>query len=155
ELLLSKGASVKAQDKKGRTPLLLAASYGDHPEVVKVLLAGEADVQAKDGKARTALDLAEARGYTKAAQALRDGGAVVTPPGQTALRTPRQAAEASLMQVEGSMKTFAKRTGCVSCHHQGIASFAMGFALKHGYSVDKLFAQEQQKRVLGAAEEMR
>lgn len=47
-LLLSKGAEVTARSKMGRTPLLLAASYGSNSEVVKLLLAKGATVLMHD-----------------------------------------------------------------------------------------------------------
>ena len=47
-LLLTKGADLNARSKMGRTPLLLAASYGGNSEVVKLLLARGANVMARD-----------------------------------------------------------------------------------------------------------
>jgi len=153
-LLIEKGASVKVRDKQGKTPLLLAAGYGDHPEVVRDLVHAKAELEAGDQKGRTALALAEARGFSGTAKVLRDGGARA-PARATPARTPRAAAEAGLRQVEHSMQTFAKRTGCVSCHHEGIARFTTGFARGRGYAINNAFALEQEKRVLGQFEQLR
>jgi ankyrin repeat protein len=154
-LLLKKGANLKAKDKMARTALLVAASYGDHPEVVRLLVAGGAPIEAKDGKGRTARALAEGRGYVETARILSEKGARAIPASKTPLRTPRQAAELGLRQVEKSMQVFAKRTGCVSCHHEGIARFATGFAQARGYAIDRVFNKAQEQRVLQAYEEMR
>jgi ankyrin repeat protein len=153
-LLVNKGASLKAKDKKGRTALLLAASYGDYPELARVLLDGGAETGATDAKGRTALALAEARGYEESVKLLREKHAPGASGVSSVLRTPRQAAEAGLRQVEQSMQLFAKRTGCVSCHHQGIAQFTTGFARAHGFAINEALAQEQGKRVLAAVEEI-
>ncbi|MGV3722210.1 MAG: ankyrin repeat domain-containing protein [Actinomycetota bacterium] len=155
ELLLQKGANPSARDKKGRTPLLLAASFGDHPEAARVLLGARAELEAKDAKGRTALALAETRGFSETAKLLRDRGAQPATAKAAPARTPRQAAETSLRQVEHSMQVFAKRTGCISCHHEGIGRYTTGFAQARGYSINAAFAKEQEKRVLGAFEEMR
>lgn len=146
-LLLEKGADLKAADKRGRTALQLATSYGDHPEVVRVLLARHADVRVKDLSGRTALDLAETRGYTGSAKLLKEAGARTV--ADAAVRTPRKAVQASLPRIELTMQQFAKRTGCASCHHEGLGAMTTGIALAHGYSINKAFAQEQAQRVGG------
>jgi hypothetical protein len=46
------------------------------------------------------------------------------------------------------VRTFIKRTGCSSCHHEGIARFTTGYARAHGYRIDEALAQAQQKRVI-------
>ncbi|HTE18697.1 MAG TPA: ankyrin repeat domain-containing protein [Armatimonadota bacterium] len=153
ERLLAKSASPRARDKKGRTALHLTTSFGDHPEVVRALLKGGAELEAKDVKGRTALALASARGYAAAAGVLGERGARAIPVA-AALRTPRQAAEQGLRQVEHAMQVFAKRTGCASCHHEGIARFTTGFAQARGYKINAAFAKEQEKRVLGQYGEM-
>jgi ankyrin repeat protein len=154
-LLLSKGANPRLKDKQGRTPLLLATAFGDHAGVVGALLARGAALEAKDAKGRTAWALAERRGYGEAAKLLREKGAKTVVPAAAHLRTPRQAAEASLRQVERGMQVFAKRTGCISCHHEGIARMTTGFARSHGFSIDTAFSEARQQRVLGSFEELK
>lgn len=154
EGLLQKGADPKVRDKRGRTPMLVAASYGDSPQVVGALLARGAARDAKDAQGRTALQLAESRGYTETAKLLREKGARAALAALPAVRTPRQAAELSLRRVEHSMQIFAKRTGCASCHHEGIARFTTGFARARGYQISEAFAREQEKRVTGEFERM-
>lgn len=105
---------------------------------------GQAELEAKDPKCRTALALAEARGYKETARLLRERGAAPAAAKAAPARTPRQAAEAGLRQVEHSMEVFAKCTGCISCHHEGIARYATGFAHARGYSIDAAFAKEQE-----------
>jgi ankyrin repeat protein len=151
--LLDKGASVAAKDKQGRTALLLAANFGDHPEVIRALLKSGADAGAKDKQGRTVLGLAVARGYRSTAELLQAGGAPKLA-GSRAARTPREAAELSLIRVEHAMQVFAKRTGCASCHHEGLARFTTGFAKDHGYKISSVFAKTQEQRVLKTYDEM-
>lgn len=149
-LLLKKGASVRAKDRKGRTALLLAASYGDNASAARALLSAGADIHAKDAKGRSALWLAERRGYAEAVQTLRARGARAELASRRPLPAPRQAAQAGIRRIEHAMQVFAKRTGCVSCHHEGIARFATGFARSRGYAINAAFAREQEKRVLAS-----
>lgn len=144
KLLLEKGASPKAQDGKGRTALLLSAAYGDRPEVVRTLLAGGAERDARDGKGRTALALAEMRGYGQTAKALKEAGAQTVT--IAALRTAREAARIGLERVQQSNQMFVKRTGCVSCHHEGIGRVTTAFARDRGFRVDEATDGEQEKR---------
>lgn len=153
ELLLKKGAKVNARDKQGRTALLLAANFGDHPAAVRALLKGGADPAAKDAQGRTARGLAEKRGYQETTALLQTMGAPKLA-GSQGLRTPRQAAQLSLQRVEHAMQVFVKRSGCVSCHHEGMARFATGFAKSHGYAINVSFAKTQEQRIQGAFDGM-
>ena len=54
QLLLDRGADVKARDKGGRTALLAAASRGN-TDVIKLLAARGADLRATDEAGGTAL----------------------------------------------------------------------------------------------------
>ena len=56
--LIRNGADVNAVDKRGRTPLILAAWYNSKPEVLRVLLENGADVNAVDKYGTTPLMLA-------------------------------------------------------------------------------------------------
>lgn len=153
-LLLKKGAGVRLKDRKGRTALLLAASYGDNASTARVLLSAGADIHAKDTKGRSALWLAERRGYAETARTLRVRGARAELASRQPLPAPRQAAAAGLRRIEHAMQVFAKRTGCVSCHHEGIARFATGFARSRGFAINGAFAREQEKRVLASIDEI-
>jgi len=51
--LLARGASVRATDERGRTPLV-AAAYGNHIDVAEVLLAAGADPNEKDRTVQSA-----------------------------------------------------------------------------------------------------
>jgi ankyrin repeat protein len=154
-VLLKRGANPDARDRQGRTALLIAASYGDHPAALKALLDGGAERDAKDGKSRTALALAAARGYEESAVHLRERGAqLVTGAASEPARTPRQAVTSALPLVEKSMRIFTERTGCASCHHEGMARMATGFARERGLSIDAALAGTQAQRVHGGFQEM-
>ena len=73
ELLIAKGANVKANNNNGFTALHLAASEG-HKEVVELLIANGADVNTKDDKGRTPLDWAILNKQTEIADLLRKHG---------------------------------------------------------------------------------
>lgn len=147
-LLLAKGARVNARDPAGRTALMLSASTGDHPATIRALLAGGATIDARDTRGRTALALAAERGYTATVQALQGRGAVPIAAAVAASpKTPEQAVSASLPLLERSMKEFAARTGCVSCHHEGLGRIATGLARERGIAVNEGLAREQTKRV--------
>ena len=60
--LLDQGASVQAQDGKGRTPLLLVVDR-NHVESANLLIEAGADVNAQDHQLDSPLLLAGARGY--------------------------------------------------------------------------------------------
>jgi ankyrin repeat protein len=64
------GADPNASDQKGWTPLISAADEGNH-ENVKVLLAAGADRKAMR-KGMTAAVHAQAKGYPKLAQQIRE-----------------------------------------------------------------------------------
>jgi uncharacterized protein len=127
ELLLEKGANPNLRDKNGRTPLMVVASYRDDPVVTRALLDKGAELQARDPKNRTALDLALAHGHEESARTLREHGrepvAVLTVGPE---KTARAAIEASLSLLQKSMRVFMSRTGCASCHQEGIGRMATG-----------------------------
>jgi ankyrin repeat protein len=60
--LLKAGTSVEARDKRGFSPLILAAYHG-HTETVRTLLAAGADACAGDNRGNTALMGAAFKGY--------------------------------------------------------------------------------------------
>jgi hypothetical protein len=148
-LLLKSGAAVDAKDASGRTALVLAATYGDYPEVARALLHGGADRKAIDAKGRTAGSLAAARGHVKTAEVLGAKGS------SQPTRTERQAVVASLSLIQSSMATFAQRATCVSCHQEGLGRIVTGAAKKAGFRLDPAVVQVQEGRLGGMVEGMR
>lgn len=142
--LIEKGARVDATEAAGRTPLLLAAAYAGEPATVRTLLANGANASAKDAAGRTAAEIAAARGYDEAAQVLR-GGPAATGAGAAEL-SPRAAVVKSLSLIERSMQIFAKRTGCTSCHQEGLALMATGLAQERGFKVDAALSEGRAKK---------
>jgi ankyrin repeat protein len=74
DLLLGKGADVKAVDTSGKTALHWAV-IGGHPGVVYALLAAGVDPRARDRVGLTALALARKRGRILLAEILETGKA--------------------------------------------------------------------------------
>jgi ankyrin repeat protein len=156
KLLLENGADVNARDQRGRSPLALAASTGDYPDVIRALLDGGADVRATDARKRTALVLASARGYSKTAQVLRERGAdPITPVGDSAPRSANEAIQSSLPLLQRSMRVFLQNTGCVSCHQEGLGRMATGVARQRGLTIDEAVARGQLERISGMFTQMR
>jgi ankyrin repeat protein len=99
ELLLAKGADLRARDTEGRTALLLGSS--DHfaqDELLKLLLAKGADVNEIDNHGNTALMLAASADAFQVIETLLAAGANVNArnkDGWTALRFTRESKEAN------------------------------------------------------------
>lgn len=148
-LLLEKGANPNARDTKGRTALLLAATYGDYPEVVRVLLDGGADAKAADAGGRTAATLAAARGHEESAALLGESSANSTGYAAGRKRSPREAVQISLKALESSMLKFNQRTGCISCHQEGLGRIATGAARERGFRLDPAVQRAQVERING------
>ncbi len=151
-LLLEKGANPNARDDKGRTPLLLTATYGDHSDVARALLQGGADARATDSRKRTAHALAVARGHTECAGLLGDAADTSAAASQ---RAPREAIQLSLKAIQHSILEFDRRTGCVSCHQEGLGRIATGAAHERGFALDPAVERAQLERINGAVSALR
>jgi len=146
--MLEKGANVNARDSKGRTALVLSARYGDYPDVARALLDKGADPKAADSTGRTAAACAAARGHAEVARLL----------GATDSASPavdsRKAVQASLGLIDASMKQFVKRTGCISCHQEGLGRIATAAARAKGFPFDSDVNQAQLARINGGLTEL-
>lgn len=144
--LLENHANPNARDAKGRTAIALVAAYNDAPDVIRALKAGGADVQLKDKADRSAYNVAVARAHTGSAELLGTPGAT---PAAMPMVTLNSAARASLKAVQSSMKMFDQRTGCVSCHQDGLGRIAAASARQHGFQIDAQVQQTQTQRTEG------
>lgn len=145
QLLLKSGAKSNVRDDRGLTALLLTAKYGDYPKVVRALLNGGANVNAADASGITAYSLAVLRGHTACSALLGKPGAATAPP----YRTPEKALQVSLKTVETSMLRFIERTGCNSCHQEGLGRIATGAARDRGFKLDPAVVRAQGERING------
>jgi ankyrin repeat protein len=145
-LLLKHGANLNARETQGRTPLLLAATYGDYPDVIRALLQGAGDQHASEAEKRTAYALAVARGHGECAGLLGDATAAAP----DSHRTPTEAVQASLKALQRSMLEFNRRTGCISCHQEGLGRMVTGAALERGFALDPAVERAQSARINGA-----
>lgn len=152
-LLLEKGAKPGVRDAMGRTALLLAGTYGDYPEVIHGLLDGGADAAAVDSKGRTAAVLAAARGNMESA-ALLGGLASNATANASSKRSPRTAVQVSLNLLNSSMLQFNRKTGCISCHQEGLGRIVTGKAFECGFHLNRTVEQAQMGRINGAVSAM-
>jgi uncharacterized protein len=72
--LIDKGVDLNVRNKKGKTPLILAAWNG-YIEISKLLIENNADLNVQDENGVTALILAAREGYTEISKSLIDNGA--------------------------------------------------------------------------------
>jgi ankyrin repeat protein len=155
--LLERGADVNAQDREGRTALMLAAaSEFMSVDIVKSLLEHGADLNAKSPEGDTALSFARLRGENPIVDLLVKAGAK---PVTARLSSPaakpmpassiRVAVERSIPLLQKSDVKFLQSTGCVSCHQNSLTAMTVSIARKNGFVVDERIAR-QQLTVIGA-----
>jgi ankyrin repeat protein len=172
ELLIARGAHVKARDARANfTPLHWAAgAERPSPRLVKLLLAHGADANSVGGEPVGALGLvpqtprliAEKRGRTAIVDALVSAGAKA-PPSAEKLATPERALPgrldrptliASAEKAVAALQTTAARSresfrrhaskqDCVSCHQQYLPMAAVGHARSRAVRFDHEAAREQ------------
>jgi ankyrin repeat protein len=132
ELLLNKGADVRARDHLGLTPLQWARRRGD-TKIVKLL-------EKKTG----AEGPTTPRGPEPAGLA-----------GEHGTDSLKRAVGRSLPRLQQSSATFSRRNGCVSCHHQSLVAMTIGLARRHGFEVDNGISAQERTRVLSILEKDR
>jgi ankyrin repeat protein len=148
-LLLGHGADVNARDAHGRTPLMLAAASDALPvAAVQALLERGADVHAKSSAGDTAIAWAQLRGDTPVTRLLMKAGAKPEDVSRPALtfspaRSPKEAVARALPLLQEADRSFLKKSGCVSCHHNSVAAMAVSSARVRGIAVDEAIAREQ------------
>ncbi|HLK56170.1 MAG TPA: ankyrin repeat domain-containing protein, partial [Chthonomonadaceae bacterium] len=135
-------------DTNGDTPLILTARYSGDVETARALREAGAQTNVKNARGMTAVDSALARGRLAFARALgyRPQGSVSVDAKPLAERA-RMAVERGLPPVELATLNFINRSGCVSCHHQGVGLMVTAMARDHGYQVDKSLTETQVKSV--------
>lgn len=152
--LLERGASASVTDLQGRTVLMLAAASDAVPvDAAKSLIARGVDVNAVSPTGETAIALAKLRGNTALVDLLLKAGAkdAAVPAAPAAKPVPaaslRAAVERSVPLLQDASGAFLKKSGCVSCHHNSLASMAVAMARSQGVRVDEEMAQDQQDTV--------
>ncbi len=76
-LLIGLEASVNSQDKRGRTPLMLAVML-ENVDIVQALVEGGADISLRDRSGKTAYQYAKAQGFTEALNFLVAPSEIIT-----------------------------------------------------------------------------
>jgi ankyrin repeat protein len=151
-MFLARGASIEPRDPTGRTILMLAAASDKMPvDSVKALLARNVDVNARTATGDTALNLARRHGDTPIVKMLLAAGAQEEPlppaPRPQPAHSPREAVERALPLLQKTHVTFLKKSGCVSCHNNSLASLTFQVASQQGYRVDTAVQKEQAGKI--------
>jgi ankyrin repeat protein len=161
KFMLDHGADVNARDEDGRTALIFAANSNGVPlKTVKLLMDRGADVNAKTSEGWTPLYVAELHGETPVVEALRKAGAKPAgdPPPllhaepNNAIPMAMQKAIPLLQEADFS---FTKKSGCTSCHNEGLADMALGMARKTGFHLNEQLASDEVKAVVAFWDEWR
>jgi ankyrin repeat protein len=153
-MLVDKGAEVNAREYRGATPLTFVAASDctNAAQSAAILLKAGADWRIKTEAGETAFDFALKRGETDVVRLLRQAGAKGEGAASSADRPApvsgqpsadvRRAVERSLALIEPSSVQFFRKAGCVSCHHQSIASIAISAARERGARIDETMASQ-------------
>ncbi|MEZ5364404.1 MAG: ankyrin repeat domain-containing protein [Bryobacterales bacterium] len=142
-VLLDAGAEINGRDSRGMTPLMLAAaSSRQDRRTIKLLLERGADPKAVSMAGETALDWAAKYGDPGVMASLEAAGAerkaqAVAAPTAVRMRDAREAVIAALGRVQTSEAEFFRESGCVACHHQGMAQIATASARRAGVEHDE------------------
>ena len=148
--LLKAGANVHARDSRSLTPLFFAVAT-EYPsvEMLQTLLQAGADVNARDNTGETPLDWAEKFGDPQAIALLKAAGAktgvVYHAPKMPSAEPPKPAVALarSLTLLESSSTEFARKSLCVSCHHQPLIARTQALAKLAGIPVNEKVEKEQ------------
>jgi hypothetical protein len=140
---LDHGANVNGKDVEARTPLMFAANSDRLAlDAVKLLIDRGAEVNAKNLSGQTALDMARLHGETPIVDVLVKSGAKGTPLVPPVLKavegnTVAAAVKRSIPLLQQADATFLQKSGCVSCHNEGLAAMTLGIVRSHGFAVDQ------------------
>jgi hypothetical protein len=134
-----------------------AASAG----IVQLLLDARADVSARAKDGTTALNFARRRSNKTVLDLLRKAGAkdepettpvVASRPVPIANNSVRSAVQKSLPLLQHSDDTFARGSGCVSCHNNSLTAMTVAAARRAGFEVNESTARAQLEWTAGYAE---
>jgi ankyrin repeat protein/mono/diheme cytochrome c family protein len=152
--LMDRGGDPNTADAKGRSLLMLAANSDVLPvDSIAALLKKGANVNARSLEGRTALDYAKLRGEGEIVDLLRKAGAIEGVPFKPAEvprasgRGIREALEKSVPLLQRTDAIFVQRSGCVSCHHNSLASMTLDAARAKQFPFDAQSEADQLKRV--------
>jgi ankyrin repeat protein len=162
KLLLQRGASVNVTTGAGVTPLMAACDTDAAAAgIVLLLLDAGADVSARAKDGTTALDFARRRSNKTVLDLLRKAGAndepettpvVASRPVPIANNSVRSAVQKSLPLLQHSDDTFARGSGCVSCHNNSLTAMTVAAARRAGFEVNESTARAQLEWTAGYAE---
>jgi ankyrin repeat protein len=153
KFMLDHGADVNAKDEDGRTALIFVANSNRVPvKTVQLLIEHGADVNAMNTDGWTPLYVAKLHGTTQVVETLLKAGAKSSDDPAPTLKsqqdnTIQQAVQKSLPLLQQADFNFTKKSGCTSCHNEGLADMGLGLARKKGFQVDEKLASDEVKAV--------
>ena len=146
QTLIDAGAKVNVQDYRSFTPLMLAVAH-DHPnvDVTRLLLKHGADTRTKARDEEVVADWASKYADSEVLRAL--GVAPTAAPKNVPLSAQapdvRTAVQRSVSLLERATTQFFRTGGCVACHEQPAAAFAVGAARTKGIAIDEQAAAQR------------
>jgi ankyrin repeat protein len=149
KVAIEHGASVKATDVEGRTPLLFAANSDFLPlDTVQLLIDHGADVNARNMYGHTPLYLAKLHGNTPIVDLLLKSGAKPEEVVYPALKfqkanTIQRAVERAIPRLQQADVSFLQQSGCVSCHNEALTDMTLSTVRKAGFKVDEQMARQE------------
>jgi len=150
--LLDSGARINAQDYRGFTPLMLAIGTDRYDRrTVNMLVAHGADQSLKNEMGETALDWAYKFADPQVVQALGAKPKDLAKPAAFAADPPdrRTAITRSVQLLERTNHQFFHKAGCVACHEQPAAEYAVSAARSKGIAVDENASRERIRQITG------
>jgi ankyrin repeat protein len=161
KFMLDHGANVNAKDESDRTALIFAANSNRVPvKTVQMLIDHGADVNAANNEGWSPLYVAKLHGNTQVVEALLKAGAKSSDDPVPTLNlqqdnTIQQAVQKSLPLLQEADFNFTKKSGCTSCHNEGLTDMGLGLARKKGFHVDEKLASDEVKAVMAFWDEWR
>lgn len=159
---IAHGADVNAKDREGRTVVMLAAgSEYFSIDTIRLLIDRGADVNAKSEGGETALEFAKRGGQAQVVVLLvkagAKGGGASAPevPKPKPAASVRAAVERSIPLLQRADVTFARKSGCISCHNNSLTAMTVAAARKNGFAVDETIARAQVQAAASNVEKWR
>jgi len=149
KFVLDRGADANIADAEGRSALMNVANSDRMPvESVRMMIEHGANVNAKNNAGQTVLDMAKLHGDSAITEMLINAGAKAAAPVPKTVtplksNTIDAAVARSLPIIQTADVTFMQKSGCTSCHNEGVTQMAVGIARNAGFKIDESLMDKQ------------